>query len=68
MGQNQPALTPNHIFALYRDGKQVIILEFEPDNAQPTVDYELPNRAKVNRISETEFVVVQTGAVLTKTS
>ena len=58
---------PNHILARDSSGKQLVILEFEPDDARPTAAYELPNRAKVNRRSETEFVIVKTGAVLIKT-
>jgi hypothetical protein len=46
-----------------------VILEIELDTSsgQPKVRYELANRSEVTRISDTEFVVVQTGAVLNMT-
>ena len=46
-----------------------MILEIELDTSgeQPKVRYELANRSDVTRISDTEFVVVQTGAVLNMT-
>lgn len=46
-----------------------MILEIESDapGEHPKVRYELANRSEVTRISDTEFVVVQTGAVLTMT-
>jgi hypothetical protein len=58
---------PKHLLARAEDGTQVVILEIESDAApgeQPKVRYELANRSEVKRFSDTEFVVVQTGAVL----
>ena len=56
-----------HLLARAEDGTQVVILEIESDvpGQQPEVRYELANRSEVTRISDTEFVVVQTGAFLT---
>jgi hypothetical protein len=56
---------------LVRDdsGKQQVVLEFPSLRAgQPLPYYELPNRSKVERMSDSEFVVVQTGQVLTRTT
>ena len=60
---------PKHLLARDDNGTQVVILEIESDalGEQPKVRYELANRSEVTRISDTEFVVVQTGAVLTMT-
>ena len=60
---------PKHLLARDDHGTQVVILEIESDapGEQPKVRYELANRSEVTRISDTEFVVVQTGAVLTIT-
>lgn len=50
------------------NGTQLVILEIEcgPEKTEAPPRYELANRSKVERISETEFLVVQTGQVLTK--
>ena len=49
------------------DGTQVVILEIEGRPATEVPPrYELANRSKVERISETEFVVIQTGRRLRK--
>jgi hypothetical protein len=55
---------------LVRDdsGKQHVVLEFPSRDGQPLPYYELPNRSKVERMSDSEFVVVQTGQVLTRTA
>lgn len=60
---------PKHLLVRDDHGKQVVILEIELDTSsgQPKVRYELANRSEVTRISDTEFVVVQTGAVLNMT-
>ncbi len=51
-------------------GKLYVILEIASTASSdvPTGEqrYELPNRAPVTRFSETEFVVVQTGQILTQ--
>ena len=47
-------------------GTQVVVLEIDSGrNTEMPPRYELANRSKVERISETEFVVVQTGRILT---
>jgi len=49
-------------------GRLYVILEVPPmtsDDSTGEPRYELPNRAPVSRISETEFLVVQTGQILT---
>ena len=56
---------PKHLLARYDDGTQVVILEIESDATPGEHRYELASRAEVTRISDTEFVIVQTGAVLT---
>jgi hypothetical protein len=60
---------PRHLLARDGNGTQVVILEIESDapGEQPKVRYELANRSEVARISDIEFLVVQTGAVLTMT-
>jgi hypothetical protein len=56
-----------HILAREADGTHVVILEIQSDPiTEVPPRYELANRSKVERFSETEFVVVQTGRVLTK--
>ena len=58
---------PTHLLARAQDGTQVVILEFESEAArgeQAKVRYELANRSEVMRLSDTDFVVVQTGAML----
>ena len=56
-----------HIRARDESGTQLVILEIEGgENTQVPPRYELANRSKVERISETEFMVVRTGQVLTK--
>ena len=60
---------PNHILARDDIGRQVVILEIETDagpGEQPAIRYELANRSEVARISDTDFVVAQTGQVLTR--
>ena len=58
---------PKQLLARADDGTQVVILEIEADapGEQPKVRYELANRSEVTRISDTEFVVLQSGTVLT---
>ena len=61
---------PNYILTRDDSGKQVVILEIETDarpGEQPAIRYELANRSEVERISVTDFVVVQTGQLLTRT-
>ena len=58
---------PKHIRARDDDGTQVVILEIQSDPTfQRPPRYELANRSKVERFSETRFVVVQAGRILTK--
>jgi hypothetical protein len=60
---------PKQVLARDDRGAQVVILEFESETggSEQPPRYELANRSKVERISDTEFVVVQTGHVLTRT-
>jgi len=56
-----------HILVRDDYGKQFVVLEFDLRIGEEPC-YELPSRAKVERMSDTEFVVVQTGQVLTRTN
>ena len=51
-------------------GKLYVILEIvSTASSAPSADeprYELPNRTPVARVSETEFVVIQNGKILTQ--
>ena len=59
---------PKQILVRDDRGKLCVVLEIDgggPTDVAPR--YELANRSLVTRFSETQFVVVQTGAILTKT-
>jgi hypothetical protein len=58
---------PKHILARDDGGTQVVILEIEAEAGGQPAHYELANRSKVDRISDTEFVVIETGRLLTRT-
>ena len=51
-------------------GTQVVILEIETEGTtgEQACRYELANRSKVERISDNEFVVSETGRMLTRTA
>ena len=59
-----------HILARDDGGTQVVILEIEGEGTagEQTPHYELANRSKVERISDDEFVVSETGRLLTRTA
>jgi hypothetical protein len=60
---------PKQVLARAERGAQVVILEFEAQagvSEQPP-GYEFTNRSKIEGISDTGFVVVETGRVLTRT-
>jgi hypothetical protein len=62
---------PTHILTRDPDGTQVVVLQIEVDaqpGGQAAFRYELANRSKVERLSDTEFMVVQTGRLLTRTA
>lgn len=48
------------------DGTLYVILEISGKLPGDESTYELPNRARVTRMSDTEFVVIETGQVLTR--
>ena len=61
---------PKPIRVRDKSGKLYVILEVDSTTSASVPPgerrYELPNRAPVTRLSETEFVVVQTGQLLTQ--
>jgi hypothetical protein len=61
---------PKHIIARDDGGTQVIILEITPEDfaGDRAPRYELANRSRVDRISDNEFVVIETGRLLTTTN
>ena len=50
------------------EGKLYVVLEIDSGRSTDAAPrYELANRSRVTRFSETQFVVVETGAILTET-